>query len=47
MLHILCVGKILRIPYYCILALRKVQYDSSRDVLKELQFFKHYYYLKI
>lgn len=34
MFHFICVGKTLKVDYYCILAPREAQYDLSRNVLK-------------
>lgn len=34
MFHFTCVGKILSVDYYCILAPRGVQYDLSKNILK-------------
>lgn len=34
MFHFICIGKILRIGYYCILAPRETQCDLSRNIFK-------------
>lgn len=46
----MCIGKILKIHchlIHCTLSPREIQYDSSSDVLNELNIFKHSYYVQI
>lgn len=43
----MCIGKILKIHRHCTLSPREIQYDSSSDVLNELNIFKHSYYVQI